>query len=323
MPATTDWLDGLNKELGAYDTEYYLHQFRTECQRQRMTTLAFPKRDYIVQVARFDPSKGIPDVLASYAEFRRTSKFCRGKPAEETPQLVVCGHYSVDDPDGVMVLDQTLELLDTKYSDVKGSVVVMRLGPTDQLLNVLLSNAKVALQLSTREGFEVKVSEALHKGVPVIASNAGGIPLQVQHEKSGFVVETGDYKAVSGFLDRFFSDKDEYVRISEYAAAHVSDEVSTVGNAVCWMYLADQLSSGQGMAPNGRFVWVSRYGLLHTQVPWLTYRFAGYGTEAGRRAGGPRREYAATEPHDIGLCRLACDSGRCTGGYMNSDIAFN
>ncbi|CAJ2500436.1 Uu.00g032890.m01.CDS01 [Anthostomella pinea] len=256
MPATTDWHDGLNKELSEFDTRYYLHEFNTECQRQRMTTLAFPKRDYIVQIARFDPAKGIPDVLASYAEFRRNSDFCKNKNKDETPQLVVCGHYSVDDPDGVMVLNQTLELLDTKYSDIKDSVVVMRLGPTDQLLNALMSNAKVALQLSTREGFEVKVSEGLHKGVPMIVTQAGGIPLQVQHDKSGFLVETGDSSAVAKYLDVLFSDKQKYETMSQFAASHVSDEVGTVGNAVCWMYLADKLSKrGEKLEPNGRWIW--------------------------------------------------------------------
>lgn len=232
MPATTDWLDGLNKELSDFDTRYYLHDFNTECQRQRMTMLQCPKRDYIVQIARFDPSKGIPDVVASYAEFRRNSAFCKGKNADDTPQLVVCGHCSVDDPDGVKVLDETLHLLEEKYADVKDSVVVMRLGPTDQLLNALMSNARVALQLSTREGFEVKVSEALHKGVPIIASKAGGIPLQVQHEKSGFLVEPGDAKAVAKYLDVLFSDEGKYKAMSKFAATHVSDEVGTVGNAV-------------------------------------------------------------------------------------------
>ncbi|KAF2769349.1 trehalose synthase (Ccg-9) [Teratosphaeria nubilosa] len=255
MPATTDWLDGLNKELSDFDNRYYLHEFNSECQRQMMTRLQYPKRDYIVQIARFDPSKGIPDVLASYAEFRRKSKFCSPKSHEDTPQLVVAGHYSVDDPDGTLVLNETLELLESKYSDIKDCVVVMRLGPTDQILNVLMSNAKVALQLSTREGFEVKVSEALHKGVPVIASKAGGIPLQVQTEKSGFLVEPGDYKAVAKYLDLLFSDEKRYKDMSEFAASHVSDEVGTVGNAVCWMYLADKLSKGEKLEPDGRWIW--------------------------------------------------------------------
>ena len=256
MPATTDWLDGLNKELSEFDTAYYIHEFNTQCQCQRMSTLDYPKRDYIIQVARFDPSKGVPHVLASYAEFRRNSQFCQGKKVEETPQLVVCGHYSVDDPDGVKVLDETLEQLDTKYSDIKDSVIVMRLGPVDQLLNALLSNARVVLQLSTREGFEVKVSEALHKGIPVIATTAGGIPLQVQQEKSGFLVEPGDAAAVGKHLDTLFSDEQRYQAMSQYAAEHVSDEVGTVGNAVCWMYLADRMSREQEkLEPSGRWVW--------------------------------------------------------------------
>jgi hypothetical protein len=37
-----------------------------------------------------------------------------------------------------------------------------------------MQGATVALQLSTREGFEVKVSEAVLKRVPVIATKAGG-----------------------------------------------------------------------------------------------------------------------------------------------------
>jgi hypothetical protein len=39
-----------------------------------------------VQVARFDPAKGIPTVIDSYAEFRRQ---CEKKGITETPQLVV------------------------------------------------------------------------------------------------------------------------------------------------------------------------------------------------------------------------------------------
>ena len=31
MPATTDWLDGLNKELSEFDTAYYIHEFNTQC----------------------------------------------------------------------------------------------------------------------------------------------------------------------------------------------------------------------------------------------------------------------------------------------------
>lgn len=51
-----------------------------------------------------------------------------------------------------------------------------------------------------REGFEVKVTEAINKRVPIIASDAGGIPLQVKEGKNGWIVPAGDAAAVSEIL---------------------------------------------------------------------------------------------------------------------------
>jgi glycosyltransferase involved in cell wall biosynthesis len=259
MPATTDWIDGLNKQLSDETTRFYLHEFNSLCRNERSPTLSYPKREYIVQVARFDPSKGLDDCLAAYAEFRRTSEYCKGKPTEQTPQLVLCGHSSVDDPDGTAVFNDILAQLEDSYSDLKDSVIVMRLGPSDQMLNTLLSCSRVALQLSTSEGFEVKVSEALHKGIPVIARDIGGLPLQIQHGKSGYLVR-GDSKEdeirqTAEHIETLFADTDGYEKMKAYAKGHISDEVGTVGNAVCWMYLADRLTSGEGLEPAGRWVW--------------------------------------------------------------------
>lgn len=265
MPATTDWLDGLNKDLNIYNTRHYIQEFNTDCYKQRMTKLCYPARPYIVQIARFDPSKGIPDVLAAYAELRR-AHLPADAPFSTVPQLVIAGHGAIDDPDASIVYDQTMELLESKYADVRNDVVVMRLGPFDQVLNTLMANARVALQLSTSEGFEVKVSEALHKGIPIVATRAGGIPLQVTHGKNGFLVEPGDYRAVAQHLATLFKDKDMHRQMSEYAKAHVSDEVSTVGNAVCWMYLADALSQGQELKPHER--WVADMARKAAGVSW-------------------------------------------------------
>jgi glycosyltransferase involved in cell wall biosynthesis len=43
-----------------------------------------PTGKYIAQVARFDPSKGIPTVIEAYAEFRR---MCDEDGIIDTPQL--------------------------------------------------------------------------------------------------------------------------------------------------------------------------------------------------------------------------------------------
>ncbi|KAG0635576.1 hypothetical protein HOY80DRAFT_1093033 [Tuber brumale] len=92
------------------------------------------------------------------------------------------------------------------------------------MLHAMITTAKIVVQLSLREGFEVKVSEALHHGKPVVATRAGGIHLQIEDGKSGFLVE--------------------------HAKASVSDEVGTVGNAAFWLYLAAKLARGEGLETN-------------------------------------------------------------------------
>ncbi|KAH7368071.1 clock-controlled-9 protein [Plectosphaerella cucumerina] len=255
LPATTDWLDGLNKPLNAWDTGYYGHIYNAACHNQRMTELQWPHRKYIVQVARFDPSKGIPTVVDSYAEFRI---LCEKEGIEDIPQLVICGNGSVDDPDASLIFDQTMEQLETHYPHLIHDCSVMRLDPNDQLLNTVIANAHVVLQLSTREGFEVKVSEALHAGRPVIATRAGGIPLQVKDNVNGFLVEPGDFKSVAKHLMALFSDEELHEKMSKAAANGVSDEVGTVGNALAWFYLADKWAEvGVNPGLKGNEQWVN------------------------------------------------------------------
>lgn len=257
MPDTTDWIEGLNKKLSDDSTRGYLEDFNTMRCKENRPLLEYPKRDYIVQVARFDPSKGFDDCLAAYAHFRYNSPFCKGKPSDQTPQLLLCGHSSVDDPDGSIIFRDLLDSLHNDYINLKGSVVVMRVGPSDQMFNTILSCAHVAMQLSTSEGFEVKVSEALHKGIPVIARRAGGLPLQVQHGKSGFLIQgenrDAEVRAVAEHLQTLFDDEQKYAEMSRYAASHISDEVGIVGNAICWMYLMDHLTGGEALVPKERW----------------------------------------------------------------------
>jgi glycosyltransferase involved in cell wall biosynthesis len=87
LPATTDWLDGLNKDLNEWDKGYYGHLYNDQCHALRMTELRWPAKKYIIQVARFDPAKGIPDVIESYAEFRRLLD--KHHHHVEAPQLVM------------------------------------------------------------------------------------------------------------------------------------------------------------------------------------------------------------------------------------------
>ncbi|KAH8724715.1 putative trehalose synthase-like protein [Phaeosphaeriaceae sp. PMI808] len=267
LPATTDWLDGLNKHMSDWDLQYYMHEFFVDIlKRQEAFRFEFADkgREYIVQIARFDPAKGVPDVLAAYAYLRR--EFMSDVPISSTPQLVIAGHGAIDDPDATPIYDQTIALIKEHYADLETDIIVMRVGPTDQILNALMHNAHVALQLSTREGFEVKVSEALHHGVPIIATKRGGIPLQVHHMRSGYLVEAGDTWAVARYLNHLFTDKVAYKEMSDFAANSVSDEVSTVGNALSWLYLADTLAKGKTVEPNSR--WINDMAREEAGIPY-------------------------------------------------------
>ena len=105
-------------------------EFRSLCVRDKMYELAWPAREYIVQIARFDPSKGIPNVIDSYARFRKMAK---GKiPIEEIPQLLICGHGAVDDPDASIIYDQVINLIASKYNEYAKDIIVMRCPPSDQ-----------------------------------------------------------------------------------------------------------------------------------------------------------------------------------------------
>jgi len=218
-----------------------------------MSKLLWPARGYICQIARFDPAKGIPDVIDSFAKLRR--RLDDVLPASKTPQLLIAGHGAIDDPDASIIYDQTMALLEKEeYAPYASDVVVMRIPPSDQMLNALLTNAKIVLQLSLREGFEVKVSEALHHGKPTIATRAGGIPLQITEGKGGYLVDVHDTTAVANHLYDLWTDKALYDRMSAQAAVNVSDEVGTVGNAASWLYLASKLAAGEKLQPNGRWI---------------------------------------------------------------------
>ncbi|KAG0638089.1 hypothetical protein HOY80DRAFT_1016567 [Tuber brumale] len=244
------WIWSYVKKSG-YLYQFYHHNLHNLCNKQERNHLLYPTREYITQIARFDPSNGIPDVIESYRKL--CARLRTDAPKILPPQLVInfsrhnvvltglnCGHDAIDDPDAEIVYNQTIALLrQWRYVPIAKDVIMVRIGPSDQMLNAMITTAKIVVQLSLREGFEVKVSEALHHGKPVVATRAGGIPLQIEDGKSGFLVDVGDTDTVA---DRLFDLK--------HAKASVGDEVGTVGNAACWLYLAAKLARGKGLEPS-------------------------------------------------------------------------
>jgi trehalose synthase len=124
-------------------------------------------RPFMLQVSRFDPWKDPFGVIEVY----RLAK-------EEIPalQLALVGSFAGDDPEAWEMYAAIHEDAD-KDEDIH--VFSNLTGVGNMEVNAFQTGADVVIQKSIKEGFGLVVAEALWKGTPVVAGNAGGIPLQM------------------------------------------------------------------------------------------------------------------------------------------------
>lgn len=80
------------------------------------------------------------------------------------------------------------------------------LGKQDAISEIL-AVSDVFLMASDRESFGLAALEAMAAHVPVISSNAGGLPELNIHEESGFVFPIGDVEAIANYLKKLLSDE--------------------------------------------------------------------------------------------------------------------
>ncbi|MFH0930045.1 MAG: glycosyltransferase [Candidatus Moraniibacteriota bacterium] len=250
MAPSTDKLDGLNKKLTSAQLKFYINLFNEQIPGSPLDM----KRPYIIQIARFDPSKGINDVIESYRKLRKKLDAAK-TPKKKIPQLVIAGHGAVDDPEGDFIFASTVSLLEMDtYRDIAPDIKVAKVPDSDQILNALLSESIITLQLSHKEGFEFKVTEALHKGKPVVAYRAGGIPLQIDHGVTGYLVKTGNTDQVAKYLFELLTDKKKYREMSQNAASRLKKDFFTASSAAKWLFLATELLEKGKVKGNRRLV---------------------------------------------------------------------
>lgn len=132
----------------------------------------------IAQVSRFDPWKDPLGVIAAYRLVR-----------EEVPdlQLALVGSMALDDPEA---WEMYREIMASAADDAGIHVLTNLTGVGNVEVNALQRTAQVVIQKSLREGFGLVVSESLWKGTPVVAGRAGGIPLQLQDGRGGYLVDS-------------------------------------------------------------------------------------------------------------------------------------
>jgi len=162
-----------NKELNDYDINRCLNKFGIPTDKP-----------IIAQVSRFDKWKQPGKVLDIFRKVREKID-CR---------LVLCGSMASDDPEGLEIYED----IKNKAEDLNGDVFMTTV-ESNTLVNSIQSIADVIIQFSSKEGFGLTITEAMFKRTPVIATKVGGIVLQIEDGKNGFLVEPTD---VDGCADR-------------------------------------------------------------------------------------------------------------------------
>ena len=148
----------------------------------------------LIHVSNFRPVKRVTDVVEIFARVRRVM------PA----RLLMVG----DGPDAASAARVARQL--------GVSADVAFLGEQDSVVP-LLSVSDVFLLPSEQESFGLAALEGMACGVPVVASNAGGIPEVVEHGVTGFLSDVDDLDGMAQAAIGLLSDHDRWTRISDAA----------------------------------------------------------------------------------------------------------
>jgi trehalose synthase len=166
-----------------------------------------PMRPILTQISRFDRLKDPVGVIRAYRIVKRYFD-C---------QLVLAGGSASDDPEGAIVLKEVLREADND-PDIR-AIELPAWAPLE--VNALQRASTIVIQKSLREGFGLTVTEALWKKKPVVASAAGGIPIQIIHKHTGLLAHSVEGTA---YQIRFLLSHPEIAaKLGEHGHQHVKE----------------------------------------------------------------------------------------------------
>src|SRR5438876_3980245 len=168
-PPAIDPLAPKNMALSPEDAAYIVDQFGIDVERPLLT-----------QVSRFDPWKDPLGVIDAYRLVKK-----------EFPdvQLALVGSMAHDDPEGWDYYNQTVA-----YAEGDPDIFILsnlnNVGSVE--INAFQVHSAAVIQKSIKEGFGLTVSEALWKSRPTVAGNVGGIVTQIEHGRTGWLVDSSE-----------------------------------------------------------------------------------------------------------------------------------
>ncbi len=147
--------------------------------RELVRDLGFDtNRLLIAQVSRFDRWK---DPFGTIDAYHMAKRRIPGL------QLAMIGSFAPDDPEA---WDMHAAISNEAVKDDDMFIFSNLTGVGNMEVNAFQRAADLVVQKSIREGFGLVVAEALWKETPVVAGNAGGIPLQMTGELSNYLVDS-------------------------------------------------------------------------------------------------------------------------------------
>lgn len=189
-----------NMEISEKDISKYLRKFGV-----------ITDKPLITQISRFDKWKDPTGVIEVF-KLVKEKVDCR---------LVLCGNIATDDPEGQEIYERTKGK--AKGLIERGDIILVTDPASSNFMfvNALQRVSSVMVQKSIREGFGLTVTEALWKGTPVVASNVGGIPLQVIDGKTGFLLQPRDTQGFAERIIEILRNSDLACEMGKSAREHV------------------------------------------------------------------------------------------------------
>jgi glycosyltransferase involved in cell wall biosynthesis len=156
----------------------------TSCDTAFLNRYALEKDNFVLYIGRLFSLKGIQYLIKAFQNLKKRDKLLK---------LVIAG---------IGDFEPYLRKI------AQGAEDIIFIGYVDSIMikKLLYENCLTVVVPSIYETFPMVVLEAMACSKPVIASNAGGIPLLVKHGKNGFLVKPRDIVGIETYIRRLHED---------------------------------------------------------------------------------------------------------------------
>jgi trehalose synthase len=206
-------------------------------------------RPIVSQISRWDRLKGFGPLLDGFVKLKERARDSQGLDPRhqhrlELVRLVLAGPDPTsiqDDPEATEVLDELIRSYRELPEPLRKDVAILSLPMRSLKENALMVNAlqrcsTVVVQNSLREAFGLTATEAMWKGVPIVASWAHGLREQVRNGIDGVLIQNPeDPDEIARRLNDALEDPARSERLALNAQQRVRDDFLVFTQLCRWL----------------------------------------------------------------------------------------